>query len=171
MMVDINKIKYKRPAWLWERFELGGSTKPYHNILFRLDYGFNFILERITYKNQENRAPNGAPDLHNVLRMELIHGIKNRPLQNEAIILRQVSTPGEQGIFYALAPSPVDQDAFGNVSNANELKDQIKFNEPYLFNEGIYAKFSFLIPANYLALCDVVFMGYYVPENSLEMWC
>lgn len=172
--LNYDLLRSQVPAFYYKRFKVDDiRIKFYFSI--PLDYGFGYLLRRISSKWSEEVIPNGNA-YHKDVKYTLIHTTRGRRLNDLPAPLRLVSTPAETNVFLAAAPAPVDNDGYGVCFAATPVKNRLVFNEYYFYRETLFIEFIFNLnmnttPAELItAYLDVMLDGYLIPEKSLEMW-
>jgi hypothetical protein len=163
--IDIARNRY--PYLIFKRIPIINHA---NTVLLPINYGFDFLLRRITacWDSQDSGAANVYADL----RISLTQTTRQRNLQNQSYPIALISSPASAGVYYASAPSPVDNDAFSKVFVAAPREIHKTLNILYrnkeeisLSIEGATINSSSDPTLNHPSYVDIVLEGDNIPTN------
>lgn len=155
MAGQYGKLKVDRevqPYFVYQRINL---TAPMCYWLFPIDYGFYYLLRKISIQYPEISAL-GVYGPH--LRFELYQRAQNLLQQVVPIPDDLFSTPGPNGV------SVVGGDMTATAPRAAKLQNIV-----YPFRDNLEVRIHGWNGTNPV-YCDICMMGYLVPAGSLTMW-
>lgn len=168
--IDVDELRQQVPAFFYKRFDLSTAINGY--FLIPIDWGFAYLLRSIRTKWQAVNEGNGFSKLRQIL-IEFTQNTSARNLQDIQYPVRLISTPAESGVTAYAAPMPVDNDGFGVNFTATPVKNNLLLNYVYQHRETLDARIQFDVRdsgSNYDMVVDLLFIGYYLPERSLDEW-
>lgn len=166
-MLDFDVLRQQVPIMIYKRFELpAGKIKTF--FIPTIDAGYSFLLRECSFRTSlitDIGAINSSS-------IEFIHTTRGRELQNIPTPLNLISTPGYQENEFRAAVAPVDDTAFNVSGNATPVvKNRLILNYLYQRNETIKIKLGNVLnttaTGHYL---DLLAIGYYIPDTTLELW-
>lgn len=160
--INTDYTKQKRPYFIYRRLEV---VRLKNELSFRLEPGSTFLLRYISYQCQgyvERIQQN--PYVFSPC-IEFYSTARGRYNQNIPLPINLLSTPGASQIVNA--PLPVDLDGYGKSYESTPLKNRIKIDDFFYFNENFILLISFneIPPTNYNYI-DILVQGYYIPSEK-----
>lgn len=179
--LDVDALRQQVPAFFYKRFDL--QSKAFDYFLIPIDIGYTYLLRSIRSKFSESDV--GDPEIRQELLIKFIGTIADRTYQNIEYPARLICTPAESGFEFmagparrqvtvqtVAAPSPVDQEAFGVNFTATPVKNNLILNYYYQRRDTLNLPLRFQITNTQpgQVYVDILFIGYYMPDEDLPEW-
>lgn len=158
-----DSIRAQIPAWFYMRLDANAKSTQY--FIIPIPVGFNYLLREVRTKWPEI-------DTSRVLEVfaHFVYTTSERTLQQEDYPIRLISTPGRSNVQAFAAPSPVNNDIFGLNFTATPPKNNIVLNYYYQRKENLDLRVNF-VPKNIeLGYVDILFQGYLMPDEDVDIW-
>jgi hypothetical protein len=167
------RLDFSRESYPFFFYQRVAFLQPVEYLFFKLDYGYNFVIQRIAEKHNEGDIRTLSPQIN----IELIEAGSGRKRQGSPVSINLISSPCEPGVSYAAEAAPVDTKGFSVNMTATPRKIFKALNIPFCFADSIKLQISGQVitsnsnPAlNYPSYADVLLEGRYYPEKILPYW-
>ncbi len=156
-MIDLSNfdpIRESQPWWIYEKKLINQETIYFSS---EIDYGFWFLLRSIHVKWPERNQANTIwnPDLN----MEMYERGANITPQNLPTPFKLFATQNSDGV------SPTS-----GITTATSKKNIKLFNYVFPYRDNIELRIHRSFTPTNTFDCDILLIGYLLPEKSMEMW-